>query len=136
MVEKIFLTDSRRDVLEGDSDLSDQSLLNAKSRIRVRARLALEELIEVAESSEIDNAEIFEPEQMARLVAAVISPPSEQITPRYTFDGDPEEYREQYEYPMAVTWRLDHITDGYADTLLRTELPEPDTEGPNLVWED
>lgn len=72
MVENIFLTDSRRDVLEGTSDLTDQSLYNAKSRIRTRARLALEELIEVAASSEIDNADVFTEQEIKQLVSLLL----------------------------------------------------------------
>jgi hypothetical protein len=74
MVEKAFLTDSRRDVLEGNADdLTEQSLRNAKSRIRVRARLALAELIEVAESEEIDQTEVFEPDDIAQLLQALLT---------------------------------------------------------------
>lgn len=74
MVDKVFLTDTRRDVLEGTADqLNDQSLLNEKSRIRKRARLAIEELIEVADSPEIDNETVFEPELVGKLVQSIIS---------------------------------------------------------------
>lgn len=72
MVEKVFLTDSRREVLDGTTDLTDQSLYNAKSRIRTRARLALKELIEVASSDEIDNADIFTQQQMQALVSNLL----------------------------------------------------------------
>ena len=72
MVESIFLTDSRRDVLEGTTDLTDQSLYNAKSRIRTRARLAIGELIEVAASSEIDNDDIFTEQQMQVLISNLL----------------------------------------------------------------
>jgi len=73
MVEKAFLTDSRRNVLEGNADdLTEQSLRNAKSRIRVRARLALTELIEVANSDEIDQTEVFDPDDIFRLLSALL----------------------------------------------------------------
>lgn len=72
MVEKVFLTDSRRDVLEGTTDLTEQSLYNAKSRIRTRARLALDELTEVAASPEIDNADIFTEQEIKRLVSLLL----------------------------------------------------------------
>lgn len=75
MVENAFLTDSRRDVLKGNADdLKEQSLRNAKSRIRVRARLALAELIEVAHSEEIDQTEVFEPDEIFRLLNELLSP--------------------------------------------------------------
>lgn len=122
MSDRVFLTETRRDVLAGDADLAESTIRSHKSRIRSRARTALAELIEVAESEEIENADVFEPQQLARLVAEIVSPQGD-ITPRWNFDGTDAEYSEQYQHPMAVVWRLDHLIDGYADTLLRTEPP-------------
>jgi hypothetical protein len=90
MVEKTFLTDSRRDVLEGNADdLTEQSLRNAKSRIRVRSRLALDELIEVAESHEIENAEVFDPDDVFRLLSALVAPDEYS----HPVEGPPEDYQ-------------------------------------------
>lgn len=120
----VFLTPERQSVLEGTYEGRANTERTHKSRIRSRARRAIEELIAVAASPEIENSDVFEPDELAQLVATIISPPSKEITPRRNFDGDPAEYREKYEYPIAVTWRLDHIIDGYTDTLLRTHLPD------------
>jgi hypothetical protein len=75
--QNIFLTDTRRDVLEGESDLSGGSLANEKSRIRTRARAAIDELIEVAQSEEIENASIFGPEKVGTLLFWITMDPSE-----------------------------------------------------------
>jgi hypothetical protein len=127
MVDQVFLTDARRDVLRGESDRTGNSLSVEKSRIRERARLALSELIEVAESEEIDNADVFDPRDVSRLIAALLSG-DEQVTPRWNFDGTDAEYRDRYEYPVGLCWRLDHLVRGYSDTLLRTEPPAGEVE--------
>lgn len=81
MPEKVFITESRRDVLEGNADdLTEQSLRNAKSRIRVRSRMALEELIEVAESPEIDQTTVFDPDDVFRLLRALLQPDPDHTT--------------------------------------------------------
>lgn len=104
MVENIFLTDSRRDVLNGDTDhLNSQSLANAKSRIRTRARLALDELIEVAASPAIDNEDVFEPEEVYTLISILLNGTGGLS------HGDeiphPDELREQYDRYEAVAWK-------------------------------
>jgi len=68
MVENIFLTEKRREVLAGTDDLTDDSRTVEKSRIRKRAKMALSELEEVAQSMEIENRSVFEPEEVGRLL--------------------------------------------------------------------
>lgn len=109
MVDKVFLTDERRDVLEGNADdLAEQSLRNAKSRIRIRARLALEELTEVAESKELDQTEVFDPDDVFRLLRALKQP----MNPEHLEGADetqggligPEDYTHEF---RAYSDRLD-----------------------------
>ena len=68
MVENAFLTEKRREVLNGESDLEGQSLANQKYRIRKRAKMALDELGEVARSMEIENRNVWDAEDVAKLV--------------------------------------------------------------------
>ena len=70
--DNIFLTETRRAVLAGKSDLSGKSLANEKSRIRTRSRAALAELLEVAQSEEIENRDIFEPARVGLLVGLLL----------------------------------------------------------------
>jgi hypothetical protein len=121
--EKIFLTENRRDVLNSESDWSTQAIRNERSRIKNLARIALTELIEVAESSEIENADIFEPDDVARLIDSLMAPEGTAITPRWTYDGDADEYRDEYAYQLALWGRLDHTMRGYGETLHSTENP-------------
>jgi len=137
MVEDVFLTDSRREVLDGDSNLNDQSLANEKYRIRKRARLALEELIEVAESDEISNESVIDSDGLVRLVAATLSGDG-RITSRWNFDGSDAEYRDRYDFQMDACWKIQHTVDGYADTLLEERPPknremETVEEDPDLI---
>lgn len=128
----VFLTPDRQAVLNGTYHGSDSTKRTHQSRIRSRAKRAIQELTAVAASSEINNADVFEPDDLARLIATIISPPNQEITPRWNYDGDPASYREKYEYPISVTWRLDHTIDGYADTLLRTDPPGESIEATDI----
>jgi len=67
--DNIFLTDNRRDVLIGNSDWSQPAVSNERSRIKNRASLALDELIDVAGSPEIDNADVFDVQQVYTLIS-------------------------------------------------------------------
>lgn len=62
------MTEKRREVLNGKSDLEGQSLANQKYRIRKRAKMALDELGEVARSMEIENRNVWDAEDVAKLV--------------------------------------------------------------------
>jgi len=75
--ENIFLTDTRRDVLDGDADLSAGSLANEKSRIRTRTRAAVDELIEVGGSEEIENSDVFNPEKIGTLLFWILNDPAD-----------------------------------------------------------
>lgn len=76
MVQNVFLTDHRRDVLDGTADLTENSLINEKSRIRKRARMAIEELQEVAQSNQIENESVFDPKALAYLIQWVFLDPA------------------------------------------------------------
>jgi hypothetical protein len=75
--ENIFLTDKRREVLQGTSDWEDASVANEKSRIKNRARLATAELIDVANSPHIENRKALPPEQVGELIESVVTPRTE-----------------------------------------------------------
>jgi len=67
-----FLTEKRRAVLEGRFEGSDGVERTHKSRIRARSRSALSELLEVAASPEVDNADVFDPELIHALLRALM----------------------------------------------------------------
>jgi len=72
----IFLTETRREVLAGESDYTEKTLANEQSRIRTRARAALGELIEVARSKEIENRSVFEPGEVGTLLFWILDDPA------------------------------------------------------------
>lgn len=74
--DNIFLTETRRDVLAGKAELKESSLTNEKSRIRTRARAAVEELTEVAQSEEIENDGVFDPQSLGNLLFWILNDPS------------------------------------------------------------
>lgn len=112
MPDNIFLTEERRDVLEGrDRGLTDQSLRNAKSRIRVRARLAFEELIEVAEGPGIETESVFDPADVHRFLLALNSPD------QFQKEGQelPEEFREYRNDLYLQIDRVQRFVEGVED---------------------
>jgi len=107
--QRIFLTDKRRQVLENDTDdLSEKAVRGHEYRIRVRARMALEELIEVYESDVIDNSEVFESHQIIKLLQELVQP--DQITRFSRFDGTQEEHHEEYSYEYQLLADADRAT--------------------------
>jgi len=120
----VFLTDERRDVLNGEYQGADSTERVHRANIRKRAKKAIQELIEVAQSPEIENtSEVFEPDEIARLIDSLMVPQDATLTPRWNFDGDPEEYRDTYRYQLALHARLSHTLDGYDDMLHRNHPP-------------
>jgi hypothetical protein len=87
----VFLTDKRTDVLNREYEGSESVRRTHESRIRQRARTAISELIEVADSPVIDNADVFEPEEVGRLLAAILSDPSQMPTAGGLIVEDAEE---------------------------------------------
>ena len=95
-----FLTPERRSVLNGEYDGAENVERTHKSRIRARSRTALEELIEVAESNEIDTREVFDPDDVFRLLRAILSP-DEYTGPAYPDPDAPDEWL-AYHYRMQM----------------------------------
>lgn len=119
----VFLTDERRDVLNEEYQGADSTERAHRSNIRKRARKAIQELIEVAQSPQIDNSEVFEPDNLARLIDSLMVPQGTTLTPRWNFEGDPDEFRDTYRYQLALHGRLNHTLDGYDDMLHRNHPP-------------
>lgn len=125
-MENLFLTEPRREILEGSTDWADSSIANEKSRIRARARLALAELIEVAESDEIDNADIFESGDIFDLLEALFGE-QDDIPPYWeAWDESDEaikEYQEEYRYERALVQSISTVVTLYEDRLLAMRKP-------------
>jgi hypothetical protein len=81
----VILTDKRREVLEGTYEGTESTRQSHRSNIRTRSKEALHELIEVAESDEVANHEVFTPEVIERLLRAIMGP-RETIRPRWDYE--------------------------------------------------
>lgn len=123
MTRNAILSDRRREFLNGDYDLNKPRDRQLKYQIKKDTEAVLKELIEIASSPHIDNSKVFEPNDLARLLDALMAPEGVTLTPRWNFDGDPGEYRETYRYQLALHGRLDHALDGYGDMLHRDYPP-------------
>ncbi|MUW15739.1 hypothetical protein GJ633_14740 [Halorubrum sp. CBA1125] len=124
----IFLTENRRDVLSGESDFSEKSITNEKSRIRTRTRTALDELIEVAQSAEIENRSVFDPEQLGILLYWVLNDPAMMGFPGGfvgTSDEPPEGVDEDHytRIPDELQQYRSEVHSEAAQELLRVDQP-------------
>lgn len=76
MEEYAFLSERRRSIIEGESademGIADATYRQHRAAVKRQARLALEELLNVAASPVIDNSDVFEPEQIRALTQTLI----------------------------------------------------------------
>lgn len=97
MSDRVLLNDKRESVLNAEYDGSDAALRNQKSRLRSSSRTALKELIEVAQSHEIDNTEVFDPDDVFRLLRALLTPRQEDLEPdEFVNIVSEEEYTDRF----------------------------------------
>ena len=76
MRKNIFLSESRRNILDGTTEWADSSVTTEKSRIRGNAKTALDELTEIAQSPEIENRSVFDPEEIGTLLYWILNDPA------------------------------------------------------------
>jgi hypothetical protein len=91
--DRVFLTPERQAVLEGDYDGAENTERTHRSRIRSRSRTALDELVQVAESPAIDTTEVFDPDDVFRLLRAIMSPDPMYVDGGGLVGGDLDEDR-------------------------------------------
>jgi hypothetical protein len=102
-----FLTDERRAVLSGEYDGADSTERTHESHIRRQGRQAVNELIEVAESQEIDTREVFDPNDLFRLLQAVLLPDG-YVGPFYPSPDAPDEW---LAYHYRIQMQLQKLVD-------------------------
>lgn len=116
MVDKVFLTDTRRALLNDEYGGKDSSRATERSRIKNRASVALEELIEVAESEQIDNTDVFDPSDVHRLLVALTTPPMadgpvDPTNPEQTIDDNWQAYRDRLYVQLSKIQQFQRETD-------------------------
>ena len=120
----VILTDSRREVLDGTSDWSDDAIINEKSRIRSKSRTALDELTTIAQSTEIENQSVFDPEKIGTLLFWILNDPAMMEDGGLVgADGDaPEQVRAVI--PDRLRTYRQNVHSETAQELLRVDHPE------------
>lgn len=126
MPDRVLLNDKRESVLNAEYSGSDAALRNQKSRLRSSSRTALNELIEVAESPEIDNTEVFDPDDVFRLLRALLAPRQEDLEPdEFVTIVTPEKYGDDFvAYADSLYVQIDKVMKPYRDS----RFPHPDGE--------
>ncbi|MBX0306065.1 hypothetical protein [Haloarcula salinisoli] len=126
MAENAFLTDRRRDYLAGEYDGSDSAERHLKYSLRESSELALSELVEVAESPLIDNTEVFDPDEVFRLLRALLSPRQEDLEPdEFVTIVEPEKYGDEFvAYADALYVQMDKVMKPYRDS----RFPDPGSD--------
>jgi hypothetical protein len=127
----VLLTENRRDVLDGRSEWSEDAIINEKTRIRNKSRTALDELIEVAQSSEIENRSVFDPEKLGTLLYWILNDPAMfPITDHGGLigtDDEPPEGLPDHAYlkvPEKLQEYRQNVHSEAAQELLRIDHPE------------
>jgi len=125
MVDRVFLTETRRNVLAGDAEMAESTVRSHRSRIRSRARVALQELAEVAASEEVETGDVFDAADVEQLLRAVLSEP-ESITPFWDAFEDRDarrEHQETYADEREVVAALRRVVNAYEPRLTWTTPP-------------
>lgn len=120
-----ILTERRREVLEGDYTGNESTRESHRSNIRASSKEGLAELIAVAESEEIDNEDVFEPEVVEQLLRAIIGP-REDIKPLWEY-GDRAVMSQLKDYPhKRMMYEAIRNVEGYYQPYFTYyEEPEP-----------
>jgi len=133
--ETVFLTDERRDVLNGEYDGADSTERAHKTNIRSRGRAALDELIEVAASPAIHNGDVFDTEQVYILISTLLRGRGGLIHGEETPTA--KEVREKVDHHKASAWKPeeDYANELYVkiDAGLRSFHAEDDDRTPRSL---
>lgn len=85
MEEHAFLSDRRRSIVEGetaeDMGIADATYRQHRAAVKRQARLALQELLKVAASPEIDNSDVFDPLAISTLAELLLTGNSSGLMP-------------------------------------------------------
>lgn len=139
MSERGFLTDTQKSLLESEYEGSDEARRATEYRIRQRTEHALKDLIQVAESNQIDIDDEIWYQHIPRLIHAVMAPP-EDFEPINRYDGTTLEHRKEYPLQYALLDRLIRSVNAFEEAFhshgvpggIVTDLPEgieePDRE--------
>jgi hypothetical protein len=119
MAERAFLSEQRRRVVRGktadEMGISEETRRQYKYTTKQKARAAIAELIEVAASPEIDNGDIFDPDQLEVLITTLLIGTgglSGEEVPSHlqAWNPDPEYANRAY---VAINHAIRYAPDGW-----------------------
>lgn len=111
-IDNVFLTDTRREVLNGEYEGSDSNRRTHKSNIKKRAKIALAELISVAQSPVIENGDIFKIRQILELYESILWDGG-RLQPYQDFEGSRKEYRYCFGHQTGLNQHMDNTAQNY-----------------------
>lgn len=116
--ETVILTEKRQQFLENEYEGTDSARATMKSRLKSRSKIGFDDLVKVAQSDQIDNSDVFDPDAVASLFAALMIDPAQM-----DLDRGGLRVGENYDVPADVD---DSIVSEYSEELreYRRELIE------------
>lgn len=123
MTPNAFLTERRREYLNGDYNLDNSKDRHLKRSLEQGAQTALKELIEVANSPEIDNASVFDSQQVHLLLDALFRDGEQRLTPLWDYDGDAADYNDEFAYQKTLHSSLNQSMMMYGQAMTTKDRP-------------
>lgn len=117
MTDQAFLTNRRREFLNGDYDLEKAKDRQLKKAIKDSSHAAVEELIEVAESPHIDTRDVFKTDKIRQLLEAIFTP-DEYTSLVYPSNEAPDDWLNYHDRLYVQT---DDLMHRYRDS----RFPDP-----------
>lgn len=115
MSEHAFLSDRRQQIVDGatpeEMEIESGTYRHHRSQTKHQSEQALQELIEVAESPVIDTRDVFDPDDVFRLLSALFTP-DEYTGTVYPSSDAPDDWL-QYHDRLYV--QLDKLMHPYRD---------------------
>jgi hypothetical protein len=79
MTERVILTEQRERLLSGKYEGSDTAERAQRHRLKNSTKVAIDELIQIAESPVLDNSDVFDPDDVFRLLRALYTPSQDHL---------------------------------------------------------
>jgi len=123
MSEYGFLSESRQKIVNGETDeFADGTVRAYRHETKKKARMAIQELIQIANSTEFENRKIFDPQDIDELLEALLEEP-EPVTPLWEYEGDHIDHMNEYGYQHSLVRILKGRIDKWDHRLNSVETP-------------
>lgn len=127
MEEHAFLSDRRRSIVEGatadDLGIADTTYRQHRAAVKRQSQLALQELLQVAASPEIDNAEVFDPVLISTLLEMLLTGNTSGLQP----EGLPD-YRPGKPAPEYTSELYERVDGAQMSYQFKRQQPDPEDQ--------